>query len=159
MGIFDDYDTWCENGSICHRTVSNYIGETKGNATYGNSNGVIGTFDVVLRTNLNGRQAQWKVSLIRDTGPSLQFFNVQVNCWEEINLLPDNSCVVHGAGAPFVSGRWNSSTLFGNRLANSNEYYGAVNGGFTPSGYPAYPLGTLEGAYFNCYGNDNCYYP
>lgn len=159
VGTLDDYDGWCENGSICHRTISDYIGETKGNAAYGNQSGVIGTFDVVLRTNLNGRQAQWRVTLIRDSGPLLQFSNVQVNCWEEINLWPDTSCGVHGAGAPNVQSRWDSNTIYGNRLNNSNEYYGAVNGSFTPSGYPGYTMGTLEGAYFNCYGGDNCYYP
>ncbi|MFI5615391.1 hypothetical protein [Amycolatopsis sp. NPDC051903] len=146
----DDYDTWCENGSVCDRTISDNIGETKGNAAYGNSSGAIGSFDVVLRTNLNGRQAQWRVTSIHDTGPSLQFSDAQVNCWEEVNLSPDNSCGVYGAGSPAVSARWDSGILYSNRLNHSNEYYGAVNGSFTPAGYPAYPLGTLEGAYFNC---------
>ena len=54
----DDYDTWCEFGSVCHRAISDYIAETKGNAGYGNSRGAIGSFDVILRTNLNGRQPQ-----------------------------------------------------------------------------------------------------
>ncbi|MFD0207165.1 hypothetical protein ACFVG9_41060, partial [Saccharothrix carnea] len=54
--------------------------------------------------------------------------------------------------------RWNSGTLYGNRLNNSNEYYGGVNGQFTPGGYPAYAMGTLESAYFYCYGSDNCYF-
>jgi hypothetical protein len=159
VGTLDDYDTWCENGSICHRTIGDYTGETKGNAAYGNSQGVIGTFDVVLRTNLNGRQAQWKVTLIRDSGPTLQFSNVRVNCWEEIAAWPDNSCGTHTAGSPFVSGRWNSGLVYGNRLANSNEYYGAINGSFTPTGRPAYTMGTLESRYFNCYGTGNCYFP
>lgn len=159
VGTLDDYDTWCENGSICHRKISSYIGETKGNAAYGNSQGVIGTFDVVLRTNLNGRQAQWRVTLIRDTGPGLQFSNVRVNCWEEISNWPDNNCGVHGAGSPYVSYRWGSGLLYGNRLNNSNEYYGAVNGSFTPNGYPQYTMGTLESRYFNCYGTGNCYFP
>ncbi|MET9228508.1 hypothetical protein [Lentzea sp. NPDC003310] len=156
--VLDDYDGWCENGSVCHRVINDYIAETKGNAAYGNQEGVIGTFDVVLRTVLNGRQAQWRVALIRDSGPLLQFTSVQVTCWEEVNLLPDNSCGVHGAGAPTVQGRWDSNTLYGNKLASSNEYYGAVNGEFTPAGHPGFTMGTLEGEYFNCYGEDNCYY-
>ncbi|MET7992768.1 hypothetical protein ABZU76_17920 [Amycolatopsis sp. NPDC005232] len=41
-----------------------------------------------MRTSLNGRQAQWRVTVVHDTGPALQFSNVQVNCWEEVNLLP-----------------------------------------------------------------------
>jgi hypothetical protein len=59
--LADDYDSWCENGSICTRNVTLFISETKGNAAYGDLTGVIGTFDVVLRTNLNGRQGQWKL--------------------------------------------------------------------------------------------------
>lgn len=42
--LADDYDTWCEGSGICHRVIDyqRYIGETKGNAVYGNTNGVIG---------------------------------------------------------------------------------------------------------------------
>jgi hypothetical protein len=160
--VMDDYDGWCENGSICHRVISSYIAETKGNAAYGNQNGVIGTFDVVMRINLNGRQAQTKVTLIWDSGPGIKFNEVWANCWEEINLFPDTNCGNHYAGAPSIGpGNWryDSGTLYGNRLNNSNEYYMAVSGRFTPSGYPQYVMGVLESKYFNCYGNDNCYFP
>jgi hypothetical protein len=32
-----EYDTWCENGSICRRNITRYVSETKGNAAYGTS--------------------------------------------------------------------------------------------------------------------------
>ncbi|MBB4752475.1 hypothetical protein [Actinoplanes lobatus] len=38
--LADDYDTWCENASTCRRKLSAYIAETKGNAAYGNSQGL-----------------------------------------------------------------------------------------------------------------------
>ncbi|MFS8095780.1 hypothetical protein LFM09_01455 [Lentzea alba] len=160
----DDYDSWCEFGSVCHREINDYAAETKGNAAYGNQNGVIGTFDVVMRINLNGRQAQTKITLIWDSGPAIQFNEVWGNCWEEINNWPDTNCGNHYAGAPVigpVGWRWNSGTLYGNRLDNSNEYYMAVSGRFTPSGHPLYVMGVLESLYFHCYGslNDRCYFP
>lgn len=158
--LADDYDYWCENGSICHRKVSTYIEETKGNAAYGDLRGVIGTFDVVLRTNLNGRQAQWRVSLIWDSGPGLSFDPVGVLCYEEINNLPDNNCGVHPAGTARIHGgswRWDSSTIYGNRLNNSNEYYGTATGSFRADGYSlVFTMGALESSYFYCYGTARC---
>ncbi len=159
VGVLDDYDYWCENGSVCHLVINDYTAETKGNAAYGNANGVIGTFDVVLRTNLSGRGAQWRISLIRDSGPYLQFHNVRVNCWEEINNWPDNSCGTYGDLYPRVTARWNSSTLYSARLVNSNEYYGAANAYFTPDGYGRYTMGALESLYFHCYAGRNCIFP
>jgi hypothetical protein len=44
-------DGWCENGSTCTSRISRYISHTKGNAAYGDGDGVIGTFDANLRTN------------------------------------------------------------------------------------------------------------
>jgi hypothetical protein len=156
----DDYDYWCENGSICHRKINTYAEETKGNAAYGDLTGVIGTFDVILRTNLNGRQAQWKLSLIWDSGPGLSFEDSGVSCYEEINNWPDTNCGNHFAGTPRISSagwRWDSGTLYGNRLANSNEYYGAANGDFKADGYQQYfIMGALESSYFYCYGSDPC---
>jgi hypothetical protein len=160
--LADDYDTWCENGSICRRKLSAYIAETKGNTAYGNSQGVIGTYDVILRTNLNGRQAQWKVSLIWDSGPTLDFNDTYVNCYEENNNFPDSNCGDHYIGGPVIgpSGwRWNSGTVYGNRLNDSNNYYAAVNTLFTPSGYPTYIAAPLDSQQFDCYGTANCTFP
>lgn len=52
-------------------------------------------------------------------------------------------------------------TNHGNRLENSNEYYGEVNGHYTPDGVPQFELVPLETERFNCYGgsDDGCYFP
>ncbi|NLU80620.1 hypothetical protein HCA58_20060 [Micromonospora sp. HNM0581] len=65
--------------------ASRYIGETKGNATYGDSNGVVGSFDVIIRNSLQGRRGRWTVSLIWDYGPSLTFSDSWINCYEVID--------------------------------------------------------------------------
>ncbi|MFJ3841139.1 hypothetical protein ACIPY6_37335 [Streptomyces sp. NPDC090054] len=51
----DDYDSWCENGTICSRKINDYTAEVKGNGAYGNSKGVIGTFDVIYRQSFDGK--------------------------------------------------------------------------------------------------------
>ncbi|MEV0269894.1 hypothetical protein AB0H43_14040 [Hamadaea sp. NPDC050747] len=161
--LSDDYDTWCETGSICHRKINSYAEETKGNAAYGDSSGLIGTYDAIIRTNLNGRQGQWKVTLIWDGGPALNFYDVYIHCKEEISNFPDSNCGDHYAGAPRIGSflwRWDSGTLYGNRLANSNEYYANLNLIFDPDGpYTAHSAGTLSTSQFNCYGTSNCVFP
>ena len=104
----DDYDTWCENGTICSRLVpglpgqSVYISETKGNAAYGDEDGLIGNFDHIVRTNLNGRSARWNVTYYHDNGPQLYFPRADVLCWEQVQIFPDSNCGIHYAGAPFT---------------------------------------------------------
>ncbi len=158
--LYDDYDGWCENGSVCHREISFYIEETKGNAAYGNAAGVIGTFDVILRTSLNGRQPQFRISLIWDQGPTLHFGGVAASCFEVVDNWPDSHCGTEGAGAPTIGPggwRWNSDTLFGNRLNDNSDYYGAVNGDFRAEGYNIpFAIGQLESTRFFCAPNTNC---
>lgn len=121
---------------------------------------MIGSFDVVLRTNLNGRQPRWTLTIIRDTGPPLQFLRLQIDCRESVDVLPDNDCGSVDLGGPLVSGRWTSGLRYGPRLANSNEYYAVVNGEFAPEGRPAQVLGALQSKTFNCFGvRSNCYFP
>ncbi|GIJ28301.1 hypothetical protein Vqi01_34630 [Micromonospora qiuiae] len=160
--LADDYDTWCETGSVCRRTLSDYLAETKGNAAYGNTSGVIGTYDVILRTNLNGRQGQWRVSLIWDSGPTLSFSNTRVNCRED-QVGPDADCGQHPVGGAVVgpsTKRWDSSIVYGNRLVDANDYFATVNTTFTPSGYPAYTAAELRSQSFNCPSGDrNCVFP
>ena len=37
-----DDDDWCESSVICHRAITAWSHETKGNATFGNASGVVG---------------------------------------------------------------------------------------------------------------------
>jgi hypothetical protein len=157
--IQDDYDTWCEYGSVCHRFInSSYIEEVKGNAAYGNSSGAIGSFDVILRTNLNGRQARWNLYLIWDSGPNLNFLDDYVSCIQIVVFWPDISCGHHYAGNVPILGphgyRYNSPTIYGNWLANAADYKGEVTSLFVPDGYPAYGIQPLDSLAFTCPSGD-----
>lgn len=157
---YDDYDTWCETGTICRRTITSYISETKGNAAYGNQNGVIGSYDIILRTNLNGRQANSRLSFIWDSGPSLSFFNTGIRCYEY--AVPGINCGWHDIPAMWVGPtkyRSDSGTIYGNRLNNSNVYVNFAHTYFTPTGYNPYVAAQLESLDFNCFGTGNCYFP
>ncbi|MFI6819700.1 hypothetical protein ACIBJE_01960 [Micromonospora sp. NPDC050187] len=154
LGPLDDWDTWCEHSGICRRVITPYyINETKGNVAYGNSSGAIGRYDVIIRTSLNGRQANHGMALIWDGGPSIDFNDVTVRCREDRNNLPDANCGDHYAGGPLIGPatfRWNSGTLYGNRLANANPYYADVTATFWPTGYPGYTHPPLRTSKWKC---------
>lgn len=157
----DDYDTWCENGSVCTRKIGNYVSETKGNAAWGTNQGVKGTFDNIMRTGFSGRQPQYNVSLIWDSGPSLTFSQLFINCRED-QFPIDSNCGVFdpapdGARIGISGFRFNSKRIFGNRLNDVNPYYGTLSGYFIPDGYPEYVMGTLRsGTYFCGINNAPC---
>jgi len=160
-----NFDTYCEHTAICTRYRSAYISWTKANASYGNSSGGIGSFDIVLRTNLNGRQMRWRTEFWHDSGPALRFENVFIYCRED-NTGPDSNCGSHGAdggdGDFYIgTGSYRSGFINGNRLNDSNDYYATISGYFFPSGYPRYIITTVRSAQVNCYGgsDDYCYFP
>lgn len=164
----DDYDYWCETSGVCSRDISPYISETKGNATYGNANGVIGTFDVIIRTNLSYRTPNWKESLIWDGGPAVTFSELWIDCYENVDYWWDNNCGVFspfsGGAYPVISGalgawRWNSSTIYGNYLNNDSTYYALTNGRFYPSGYDQFLMESLSTDRYNCPHNSACTFP
>ena len=160
----DDYDYWCENGSICTRRINAYASETKGNGAYGNGEAKIGNHDLIIRTSLNGRQANWNVSVIWDGGPDITFSNFNINCRED-QTGPDPNCGVFraiGNGNYIGSGRVrvNSGIIYGNRLVDSNPYHADLGGYFTPTGYSRFTFGTLTSARWNCpKGTGNCTFP
>jgi len=160
----DDYDTWCENGDVCSRKISTFISETKGNGAYGNASGRIGRFDVILKTNLNGRSPRWAISFIHDEGPSLNLDNPQVQCFEDVVFFPDSDCGLYpsdrnpriGPGAR----RWDSQLLNGVPLKDENDYSAEVYARFTPDGHPPQTIAPLRSANFNCpSGEANCFFP
>ena len=158
-----DYDSWCETAPVCHRKVGNYVEEVKGNAAYGNQNGVIGTFDIVIRSNLNGRQVQWRVAYIWDSGPSIKFEYPQISCWDRNPIGVWYGCgsyvVTNGSTAPKVSSgswRWDSRRLDSARLEQDDTYHGAHDTYFAPSGYPRYAAAILNTGDFNCFSNGTC---
>jgi hypothetical protein len=65
----DDEDSWCEPTGMCTRLISDYIRETKANIWYGYGGETVGSYDAVLRNNLNGRQPRLTTTLIYDELP------------------------------------------------------------------------------------------
>lgn len=158
-----NYDTYCEYSGTCVGFRSAYIGWVKGNALYGDSDGGIGSFDVVLRISLNGRQPQYYTKFYHDSGPALTFSGTNINCKED-NSGPDSNCGNFGAfnnssSRNLGTGSFNSSVIYGNKLVDSNDYYSTISGYFTPAGYPRFTMATLRSPQFNCFGTSNCYFP
>ena len=63
----DNY--WCEGGaSVCRNVGNDFNGKVKGNIIWGNSKGVRGEFDLVLKTKLEMRSVAAQSSPITATG-------------------------------------------------------------------------------------------
>ncbi|MFT4294966.1 MAG: hypothetical protein QM582_06080 [Micropruina sp.] len=136
----DDLDSWCESGTVCHRLKSDYIEETKGNAAYGDNNGLIGAYDAIVTTNLNGRQARWKLTLIREYGPTLNFADggapTQIVCWDWWGWTWIGCGNHYFTKMPnALKTRWTSKMIYGNRLENADTYHGALETYFTAAGH------------------------
>ena len=159
--LADEYDTWCDYGSICPRLVNDYIFETKGNAAYGDQNGAIGAYDIILRTNLNGRQANNTLHIYHDSGPSLGFADTWLNCFEMRPFSTSLSCGEVPL-LPFTvtasSRHYTSGLKYGNYLANANQYMTTVSYSFLPAGYNMYIPPSLYNPEFTCPTSGNCKY-
>lgn len=156
----DDGD-WCSD-ETCHVVRDFYRAETVGNAVYGNQNGVIGTYQVVMRSNLNGRSGQWTVSLYIESGPSLSFTDVRVQC-NEIEFIPlicgDHDLPDATLTLGTASFKKNFNTIYGNYLANDGQYTAKFLTKFTPAGYSTYTAGPLTMSPFTCHPKAiNCNY-
>lgn len=156
-------DTWCENGASCKRKINDYIYEVKRNAVYGSGSKTIGQYDLVVRTYLNGRQAQWTVTRVWDSGPSLNFTDSKLTCLEKRGALSPNICGTHKLSSVTINSGVprTQKKIYGNYLKNSNNYYGMFRTKFTPRGYSQYTAAGFDTGTFNCYGNadDRCYVP
>lgn len=157
----DDEDGWCETTGLCTRLVSDYIRETKANIWYGYGDRTVGSYDAVLRNNLNGRQPRLTTTLILDDGPPLYFPTITTTCYEEHTLWPDDTCGADTMGGAYLTtegSRWSSGLRYGDRLENSNEYYHALDAGWVPTGYAPLSGRLFETPYFYCWGEDPCYF-
>lgn len=157
----DDYDTWCETGSICHREKTDYIGETKGNAAYGDKTGVLGSYDVIIKTELKGRRANTTISTYWDSGPALAFTNTRSQCLQH-STIP-KICQNHSYPAATLSSasyKKKYGEVFGNGLVNAGKYNYKFMTDFTPKGKVRYTAGVLSAKLFTCpKGKGTCYYP
>lgn len=159
-----DPDSWCEPYGLCHDYYSRYTADTKANIWWGRGGELGGTFDMILRTNLNGRQPQWRLTLKRDSGPSINFSGMRFNCKKDISFRPDTSCGTRFAdddGSFRMTTWWFGKYVYGNRLEDSDEYYTTITGTMkADGGWPAIGMNpALRSMNFNCYGTDKCYFP
>jgi len=140
--LADDYDSWCESGSVCGRQISPYIAEVKGNGAYGDSRGVIGAFDFIVRQSFNGPYPAWRALLIWDYGPTIVPNTFYTNC--RVNVTgPDGFCGENPMYFGNVSQAqrrnwWPSSTGYdqnGTRLSGNTNYHDDSYGSFHAAGY------------------------
>lgn len=158
----DALDTWCENGSICARVLSDYIGQVKGNAAYGNMSGVIGTFDIILTTNINGASPRFKGIFDWDSGPKLDFSNVKHNLMrtkDDSNRWSDYVDGTSGNGKFAISSadtRDSGPLMNAPPQKNSYQYRGKLTGRFDTSQTSLMNFAPLKGNKFTCHGSSGC---
>jgi hypothetical protein len=128
--------SWCETQSVCHRKVTDYVEETVGNGAYGVGGTLIGRFQITLRTNLNGRQPRYTLSLHVVQGPRISG-NFHLHCRQHGGgiLGIDADCYDSQVVGPVTLIKdWTSRVVNGNRLDNDGTYYGYVDGSFHAEG-------------------------
>lgn len=154
-----DPDTWCESGSICSTRVSAYIAWTKGNVGYGNSSGAIGAWDNTIRVNLNGRQPQYRLVAVHDTGPALSL-KLTLTCNETPFPYAQCGYSERSASISASSRKYESGFIYGDALSDATSYRATVGGTFTASGYSyTFTIGALRSLIWNCPSSGNCTFP
>lgn len=151
----DPDDTVCENVSTCFIRTSDFISTVKGNAAYGDSTGAIGSFDVILKVNLNGRSPRYEMKFIQDTGPALTIETPQVQCTDTNGSNPfDSDCgLTVGNGFtigpdPFDTGT--TGLIDTPPLADEGPYFGTLFARFTPAGFAPMTIATLDSEQWFC---------
>jgi hypothetical protein len=161
---------WCENGTICARKLSDYTAEVKGNAAYGDRNGVIGTFGLIWRQNFNGPYPRWRVTLHWHSGPRVepQYFKAQ--CRRHVSGGSDAYCGSRtfypgniSSGSPWKYSPGSSSYFqSGTQLSggSTRKYHDDLTGEFIASGHPyIFKAGTLHtGRWNRCGSSTGCKY-
>ncbi|MFB9601456.1 hypothetical protein ACFFTQ_00500 [Streptomyces roseofulvus] len=164
----DDYDTWCENGTICSRKINDHTAEVKGNGAYGDSKGVIGSFDLVYRQSFDGNHPRWRTLLDWDSGPEIRPGIWKNNCRVNISGAPDEYCGTNEVNLVAVNAAdrrswWPSSTRWAyneQRLTGSGKYHDDHEGEFMAFGYrQLFKAGVLHtGRWNKCNTATGCKY-
>ncbi|WP_344836118.1 hypothetical protein [Kribbella ginsengisoli] len=163
--LADDYDSWCEDGTVCGRKISDYIAEVKGNGVYGVGGTVIGRVDFIVRQAFNGPYPRWRGLLIWDSGPTIRPNAFWADC--RINRSgPDGFCDnVQLDFSPITSTTWRSwapsSTGYeqtDTKLSNNTTYHDDLHGSFKADGHSElFAAGTIHtGRWRQC--GPNCKY-
>lgn len=156
-----------EGVSIKNIVHGDYTAWVKGNATYGVSGNVWGTFDVVWRQHFNGPLPQWRIHLIWDSGYAVNsdYWKAQVR--KEVNNWPDP---VKGVAtfypATISSSNWDAygpagGTTFkpaDEKITQGGFYHDDMFGYFTANGR-SFAAGTLHTGHWNSiWNNTNDYW-
>lgn len=162
----DDYDSWCESGTVCGRRISDYVAEVKGNAAYGDQNGAIGSFDQVVRQSFNGGNPRWRELLDYDSGPAVNGFGFHTRCRKHVSLGSDGVCGDNPYDPSTISSistrAWHPSstgyTVNSQVLSGSSSKYHDENyGSFTAAGKTlTWSTGTIHTGRWN--GCGSCKY-
>ncbi|MFI5582995.1 hypothetical protein ACIA8N_34320 [Streptomyces sp. NPDC051822] len=164
----DDYDSWCENGTVRSRKINDYTAEVKGNGAYGDSKGAIGSFDVVYRQSFDGKRPRWRTVLDWDSGPEINPGVWTNNCRVNVSGGPDDYCgksevnlASINAAAP--RGWWPSNHRWAyneQRLTGGGKYHDDHEGEFTAFGHrQLFKAGVLHtGRWHKCNSSTGCQY-
>ncbi|MFF4647679.1 hypothetical protein [Streptomyces sp. NPDC001389] len=164
----DDYDSWCENGTICSRKINDYTAEVKGNGAYGDSKGVIGSFDIVYRQSFDGNLPRWRTLIDWDSGPEINLGTWRNNCRVNISGGPDDYCGRNDVNLASINAtsqrawwpsgdRWSYNAQ---RLTGSGKYHDDHEGEFTAFGHrQLFKAGVLHtGRWTKCNTRTGCQY-
>ncbi|MFI1864304.1 hypothetical protein [Streptomyces jumonjinensis] len=167
-GAADDYDSWCENGSICGRKISRYIAEVKGNGAYGDGDGVIGSFDLIYRQSFDGKRPRWRSLLDWDSGPRISPGKWRNNCRINIRDAADKYCGKNPVGFNDIDQErtrawWPGSRSYEyneQRLTDGRKYHDDHLGEFVAWGHTkTFKAGVLHtGRWSKCNTKTGCKY-
>ena len=159
QAVEPDPDTWCEHGTVCTNRYSASIAWVKGNLAYGDQNGVIGSWDNVLRVNMNGRSPRYTLYAIHDSGPTV-YLNLSLTCNEV--PWPYSQCG-YSARHPVISAssrKYNSGLIHGAPLSDATTYRATVGGDFQAAGHSQdFIIGALRSLTWKCPSSGNCTFP
>lgn len=154
LGAGDEDDLVCENVATCFQRRNDYISRVKGNAAYGDANGAIGSFDIWLGVNLNGRSPRFDYKFIWDSGPILTFDSTSIECVDENSGTISGSCGSYsGTGTAIISegyATYQSPLINGAPLEDIGAYYAQIFSAFTPEGHPRQSIAPLTTERWKC---------
>lgn len=164
----DDYDSWCESGTVCGRKINDHTAEVKGNGAYGDNNGVIGSFDIVYRQSLDGKYPRWRSLLDWDSGPEINPGDWTNNCRVNVSGAPDDYCGKNAVNFTTINRAhprawWPSGGRYSyneQQLAGSGKYHDDHEGEFVAFGHTQlFKAGVLHtGRWNKCNARAGCQY-
>jgi hypothetical protein len=137
------------------QVLSNYSAKSANTVVYGDGSQTIGTFDLSLKTNLNGGQPWFWVTFFKLSGPNVTIHST-VNCvWDK---LFDGTCG-HFPVETVYAGNYSSNRILGTKVPSAGMYFSTLTGNYTPDGYGNHAFPTLRNDSWVCTTRSLCQYP